>query len=118
LSVPQSELWLDAHLGIRQMTFVLVGASRRTPFLDKGSAKLGRTRLPPSSRMMVLFALMRRKLPRSDGNHLCHRCHQLHAGGTRERLGVKVMTGVKDSTGVHCAPLPIGDAVGELETNY
>ena len=31
---------------------------------------------------MLFAGLMRRKLPRSDGNHLWRRCRQLHAGGT------------------------------------
>jgi hypothetical protein len=60
LSVPQSKPWLDTHLGIRQMTFVLVGAG---PTGVELAASMGTN---GCRRCVAIFdASIRRKAPSS-----------------------------------------------------
>ena len=56
--------------------------------LGQLSAKVGRIRLPPSTRMIALLpGQSAETAPQRDGRQMRHRCRQLDAGGARRRPG-------------------------------
>ena len=67
------------------MTFTPSLSRRLATLRDTDSAKVGRTRLPASSRMMLAFARIdaAEVTPQCNPHHVRQRRREFHAGGTR-----------------------------------